>query len=453
MKRSALLAFFALNFVAAHLFAAERVLLRENMDSDTSQWIGQKGDGSVPLFGQFIADPLGSDKKVLRFDKKVMGGDFFSKARFKAGKYRLSFDYLGTCPAKNCGGVIGISSDFPGRTTWLAGTAAGFPHTLRDSHQWQHYDLTVDAAFNFHLVLEHWVESAGAVGSVHFAGIELAALDEKGGVMAAGASTDYRNLTLESKVLQKPMRVQVYLPQGYDAKKKYPVLYWLPAFNNSESDALYNTGLGGLADELIAKGQLQPMIIVAPQADNSWYTNTASAPSERTFRSDRFGEGRYEDYLLDELIPWTEKQFAVDARPAARWIGGISMGGYGAVALALRHPTTFSRVGGHSPAILGAGRANYRFGEFVLNWLYPDAATRSVRDPMLLVKNAPLDGMQFWLDAGEQDFEILKESKDFAAQLKLRGAQYQFSSGAGGHDSFYWNEERLNRYLRFYGGI
>ncbi|MCX7207572.1 MAG: alpha/beta hydrolase-fold protein [Proteobacteria bacterium] len=432
--------------------AAGEVVFAETMEKGTEQWVGQSGDGSVPLHGSFVADPLSPSRRVLRFDKPVFGGDFFSINQFSKAKYRVSFDYLGTCPSKNCGGVLGVTSDFSGRDQWLAGTSKGFPAKLKDDGKWQHYDLEFDANFDFHLALEQWSESTGVGGDIFFADIKLTALDDAGKKIVVATTTDYRRLTLQSSVLGKPMRVQVFVPQGYDAKKRYPVLYWLAGLNNTENDALYKAGLGTLANELVAQGKLQPMLIVAPEMDNSWATNTGDTWSEKVIGNDRLAEGKYDDYLTKELIPFIDAQFATDTRQSARWVGGISMGGYAAIALALRHPTLYSRVGGHSPAIIGTDR-NDPLGRFLNGWLYPDDATRQARDPMLLVNSVNLDSMSFWLDSGEQDYQILKESKRFVDLLNKRHAKLQFSTASGGHDSFYWNEDRRKSYLMFYAGL
>jgi enterochelin esterase-like enzyme len=426
--------------------AAGDVLFSEDMTGGVGQWIGQNGDGSVPLHGSIVVDPLSPDRQVLRFDKKVFGGDFFSKKRFAKAKYRLSFDYLGTCKAKNCGGVIGVTSDFPGRDQWLAGTAKGFPYTLKDDGQWHRYDLEFNANFDFHLAMEQWSDSEGLGGDVYVAGIKLTALDDMGKEITAASTADYRKLVLPSAALGRPMRVQVFVPQGYDSKKRYPVLYWLAPLNNSENDALYKSGLGSLANELIAKGKIQPMLIVAPEMSNGWATNTGDTWAEKTIGNEKMTEGKFDDYLTKELIPFIDGQFSTEMQQSSRWIGGISMGGYGAIALALRHPELYSRVGGHSPAIVGAERRALN------NWLYPDDVARQALDPSLLVNSVNLEPMTFWLDSGEQDYQILKESTRFAEQLKKRNAKLTLTTAPGGHDSLYWNEERKNKYLQFYAG-
>lgn len=221
------------------------------MSRGLEQWIGQNRDDRVPMHGSIVDDSLRTGQYALRFDQKVFGGDFFSSARFSKEKYRLSFDSLGACSAKNCGGVLGVASDFPSRDQWLAGTAKGFPEKLIDDGNWHHFDIDFDAKFDFYLAMEQWTDSNGDGGDVFISSIKLSALDGAGGITAEGRTADYRRLTLQSKFLDKPMRVQFFVPINYEKSKKYPVLYWFSGLNNTEIDALYKAGLESLASNLI----------------------------------------------------------------------------------------------------------------------------------------------------------------------------------------------------------
>ncbi len=60
-------------------------------------------------------------------------------------------------------------------------------------------------------------------------------------------------------------------------------------------------------------------------------------------------DGRWEDWVMDEVLPLVERRFGIDSRRVA--IGGISMGGFGALDIALHHPGRFCAVGAHSPAL------------------------------------------------------------------------------------------------------
>ncbi|MCX7207578.1 MAG: hypothetical protein NT086_16685 [Proteobacteria bacterium] len=75
--------------------------------------------------------------------------------------------------------------------------------------------------------------------------------------------------------------------------------------------------------------------------------------------------------------------------------------------------------------MIGADRSN-NFGWYLNKWLYPDETVRKNRDPLLLVNSVNLNNMPFWLDFGEQDYQIIKEGKRFADLLTNRNAIFSF---------------------------
>ncbi|KAF0815059.1 Chitinase A1 [Andreprevotia sp. IGB-42] len=172
--------------LAAAFAQADSVVLEEKFEGNLDLWVGQNGDGSVPYHATIVEDPLRPGNKVLRFDKPVFGGDLFTKQLYPEGKYKLTFDYLGTCGG-NCGGVVGITSAFPGRDYWLAGTANGFPERIKDTKKWESYDIDFKGRFDFHLALEQWVQSSGAGGDVYIDNIKLIAKGDAGAPAAAAA--------------------------------------------------------------------------------------------------------------------------------------------------------------------------------------------------------------------------------------------------------------------------
>ncbi|XZG71407.1 glycoside hydrolase family 18 protein [Chitinibacteraceae bacterium HSL-7] len=145
-----------------------------------TQWIGQGGDGSVPMHATIVEDPLRPGNKVVRFDKPVFGGDIFTKETLPKGKYTVSFDYLGMC-GFDCGGTIGTTTDFPGRSQWIAGTAnSGFPHRIKDSKKWESYSFDFRISDPMHLTVEQWVQSNGAGKDIYFDNIKVVAVDGGG---------------------------------------------------------------------------------------------------------------------------------------------------------------------------------------------------------------------------------------------------------------------------------
>lgn len=220
MKRFVLLPLALL--AAAYAHAADTVVFQDDFEKDLSQWVGQNGDGTTPIHATLVDDPLKPGNKVLRFDRKVFGGDAFSKQGFPAGaSYTLTFDYLSTC-GSNCGGVIGYTAEFPGRDNWLAGTArSGFPDRLKDNGKWQSYSLDFKGKFDFHLALEQWVQSDGEGKDVYFDNIKL--INHDGGAAAAPAAAAAAPVVITGGVAApiSPQLVGYYV--AWAPGKGYPV--------------------------------------------------------------------------------------------------------------------------------------------------------------------------------------------------------------------------------------
>ena len=138
--------------------------------------------------------------------------------------------------------------------------------------------------------------------------------------------------------------VPVYLPPGYeDSAAHYPVVYLLTGFTGRGTfllnDSTFDENIQERIDRLIATGEVQPMILVMPDCftryGGSQYLNSSAT-------------GRYEDHLVDELIPFIDRRYRTRSEAAYRAIAGKSSGGYGAIVQAMRHPDLFGAAACHS---------------------------------------------------------------------------------------------------------
>jgi len=155
---------------------------------------------------------------------------------------------------------------------------------------------------------------------------------------------EHESRVLKGNPLGDPARRElwVYLPPGFDERRRYPVLWCLIGFTGTGSMAVagnrWAPGLAERLDRLIAGG-CPPVIVAFPDCftrlGGSQYMN-----SEAT--------GRYEDYLCDELIPFLDGSFPTLPSRDARGVFGKSSGGYGALRLGMRKPDLFSAVACHS---------------------------------------------------------------------------------------------------------
>ena len=161
--------------------------------------------------------------------------------------------------------------------------------------------------------------------------------------------------SLKGNILGDPTEqfVTIYLPSDYDAStsKRYPVVYLLhPAggsnktWSNNDPSRINIPIQFGL-DALISSGKIREMIIVGPNGKNaynvgSFYTNSAST-------------GNWEDFIYKDVVAYVDGNYRTLARPSSRGIAGHSMGGYGAISIAMKHPDVFSVVYALSPCCMG----------------------------------------------------------------------------------------------------
>jgi putative tributyrin esterase len=141
-----------------------------------------------------------------------------------------------------------------------------------------------------------------------------------------------RDVTFRSTALNREMQYRVLLPASVAAGAKLPVVYLLHGGGGNFRDGSNYSGVAGFAE--------RGLILVMPEGNDSYFVNAVERPQDR-----------YEDYIVNDLIVDVESKFPTAAGRANRAIIGVSMGGYGAVKLALSHPDLFVFAGGISPAI------------------------------------------------------------------------------------------------------
>ena len=151
---------------------------------------------------------------------------------------------------------------------------------------------------------------------------------------------------LQNNPLGDPAKRQlpIYLPPGYDnGETYYPAIYLLTGFTGRGAfmlnDSAFDEPIQERLDRLINTGQIQPVIVVLPDCftryGGSQYLNSSAT-------------GPYEDYLIDEIIPFVDRQYRTRAEPGYRAVAGKSSGGYGALVQGMCHPDIFGALACHS---------------------------------------------------------------------------------------------------------
>ena len=158
------------------------------------------------------------------------------------------------------------------------------------------------------------------------------------GVALAGTVQQFR---YDSPALGREQTAQVYVPSGDAPPGGWRVLYLLHGLGGRSSDWQALGKIGTTLDRMVEQKQIGPFVVVMPEAANSWYVDSA----------DIAGPGNYASAIGHDLPAAIERNFSVGHDRAHRAIAGLSMGGFGALRLALSEPERYSAAAALSPAI------------------------------------------------------------------------------------------------------
>jgi S-formylglutathione hydrolase FrmB len=226
-------------------------------------------------------------------------------------------------------------------------------------------------------------------------------------ILPGGSMVEFKSF--DSKSLGSPERYSVFLPPSFakDSARKYPVIYFLHGLNNDETSWTVDRygNIQNTLETMIVTGKLPELIMVHPRGDSSFYSNYID------------GSKRYEDLIAQEFIDYMETNYRAAKGRENRAIAGTSMGGYGALKIAMKYPDRFSAVVGQSPILfpgpnplgLSEEAKSSKFYSFFINMLKPmfgDPIRQDLWDannPLVLAKNRKLEGLNIYFDYGTAD--------------------------------------------------
>lgn len=221
------------------------------------------------------------------------------------------------------------------------------------------------------------------------------------------------------------MHYRVILPTAIEPNQQLSVVYLLHGAGEDYRSWSNYSGVAHYAERGLA--------LVMPQGDYSYYVNAVDPPSDR-----------YEDYITHDLIADVEAKFPIARGRANRAIVGVSMGGFGAINLALHHPELYSFAGALSPAIDVPRR------EFSIRRLQQSMAFRSLfgahdarhyNDPFTTAQRAnPAEAPYFFLTVGDRE-SLLTPNREFATLLSKKGFPHEFHVMPGDHQWQQWNSQ------------
>src|SRR6516165_6378631 len=189
-------------------------------------------------------------------------------------------------------------------------------------------------------------------------------------------------------------------------------------------------GMGGLLDQAIENGLIAPMVSVMPSAGRAFYMN---------FRD---GSQKWEDFVLNDLLPYMRKNFNVVQGREGTFITGISMGGMGSLRMVVKYPEVFQAVASQEPAIEPALaydditlRDKFYRPDTEIKQIYGDPIDKdywTANHPTSIIKKDPsrLLGLGIYLEVGDQDVFYLDQGTElvhrvlFDAGSLVKGADH-----------------------------
>jgi enterochelin esterase family protein len=215
--------------------------------------------------------------------------------------------------------------------------------------------------------------------------------------------------TYRSKALGRLRELAVYTPPGYDqsADRRYPVLFLQHGSGDNHATWTVHGKAHWILDNLIAKEDAVPMVVVMMDGH-------AALPGEGRGANTR----RFEQDLLQDVIPFIEESYRVNRDAKQRGIVGLSMGGGQSLTIGLTHTDKFAWVGGFSSSVPRA-----------------DVVSNALDDP-----KGTNDRLQLlWIACGKDDF-LLDRNEQFISQLEEAGMEHTWMLTDGNHSWPIWRD-------------
>lgn len=241
------------------------------------------------------------------------------------------------------------------------------------------------------------------------------------------------HLQFRSNVLAKQVAATVIVPTQSPPWSTY---YLLHGRSDDHSTWYRRTRLEGYAEQLNL-----PLLIVMPDGFRGFYTRNERGPD-------------YAKYIGDEVVGVVERTFNVKKTRGARAIGGLSMGGYGALRIGLGFPDRFCSINSHSGALMRGSRSLRDVGgkspsdEELL--IFGENPVGTDHDLLALARRCKRAGKlpKLLIDCGTEDF-LLEDNRAFHAALRKERIPHVYAEHPGAHTWDYW-DEHVRTALKFH---
>jgi putative tributyrin esterase len=232
----------------------------------------------------------------------------------------------------------------------------------------------------------------------------------------------FATINYHSHALKKASSFNVIFPDDPAVPRPWGAFYLLHGLSDDHTIWMRRTSIeryvGGL-----------PLVVVMPDGGRGWYTNSLD------------GQTPYEDDLVKDVVGLVDRTFPVKAERAGRAIGGLSMGGFGAVKVALKHHDMFASANSHSGAIgfprLEPEKALERSPEFTR--IFGTSARGGPDDPFAIVERIDHGRIPaLRIDCGTDD-KLIDQNRDFHKHLQQLHVAHEYQEYPGAHDWVYWD--------------
>ena len=247
----------------------------------------------------------------------------------------------------------------------------------------------------------------------------------------------FDNLSLESSILKTQKKYSVYLPPDYQSSERnYPVLYLLHGGGGNHTTWIQHGNVRYIADECIYPGKALPMVIVMPDASST----------VKGWRNDPQEEWRFEDFFIEEFIPFIEKNYRIRPGRAFRYVAGLSGGGNASLTYALHHPELFSACCPLSP---GIPFRTPEIAKIEIQQRFPDLLDEEINayyqkyNILGLIEQIPeqrKNAVRWYIETGDDDHLEQVYEGDCMVHIAMRkaGIPHEFRINDGGHNWLFW---------------
>lgn len=260
------------------------------------------------------------------------------------------------------------------------------------------------------------------------------------------------SLTMKSEIMGKEVRYSVFLPAGYDvSERRYPVVYLLHGYTDDETGWIQFGEANIIAQDAINARKIPPMILVMPDGGVSFYIN------------DYKGMVRWEDMFVKEFIPYIDRTYRTRPEKQYRGIAGLSMGGYGSLVNAMRHPDLFTACAAFSAGVWTdeqmvshpQERWDREYGKLygenlrgrdrlTDHWKQYSVINMAETQPASQLKK-----VRYWIDCGDDDFLTIGNATLHILMTRRR-IPHEYRVRDGAHSWVYWRNG-LEKGLEFIG--